>query len=302
MRGDESYGRNYGYYCLLDAFRDVFERGDNQKRVFREVVVGTADISFYRKKLLVPYQNGFVNGGLHQLERPNVFIVPQGRCAESLLFSTLVDVIMKEAQQESPPTPVILSNGFFDTTAANAAEAGFELQTFTQPGLGDLFPQDLIGKKNYFKGNIDLVETERYLSEHPGCVTMVLITITNNWAAAQPVSMANIRSVALLAKQAGVPIFFDACRFAENAYFISEYEEGYSKRTIPEIVQEMFSYVDGFTISLKKDGLANMGGVLCFRDKGLFAEKYPDIGFRLKERQILTYGNDSYGGGKCNSN
>ncbi|XXH01563.1 hypothetical protein Hte_007923 [Hypoxylon texense] len=296
MRGDESYGRNYGYYCLLDAFRDIFERGESQERVFQSILTGAADSSFYRERLLTPYQGGLVNGGHHQLERPNFFIVPQCRCAEYLLFSTLQDTIVGEEQEKLSHTPVILSNGFFDTTAANAAAAGFELQTLTQPGLSDPFPQELIGKENHFKGNMDIAMAKFFLGEHPRRVAMVLMTITNNWAAAQPVSMTNIRRVALLARNAGVPFFFDACRFAENAFFIREYEKGYSDVSIPEIVQEMFSYADGFTISLKKDGLANMGGALCLRDQGLFARKYPGIGLRLKERQILTFGNDSYGG------
>lgn len=134
------------------------------------------------------------------------------------------------------------------------------------------------------------------MMENPQRVTMLLLTITNNWAAAQPVSMANIRGAASLADGHGVPLFFDACRFAENAYFIQRYEAGYASKSIAEIVREMFSYVDGFTISLKKDGLSNMGGVVCFRDKGQFATRYPGIGLLMKERQILTYGNDSYGG------
>lgn len=136
------------------------------------------------------------------------------------------------------------------------------------------------------------------MNRHPGQVKMILITITNNWAAAQPVSMANIKEAAELAERKGVPLFLDACRFAENSWFIQNSEEGYADKPIPDIVQEMFSYVDGFTISLKKDGLSNMGGVLCFRDNSLFAQQYVGIGHRLKQRQILCYGNDSYGGSK----
>ena len=301
MRGDESYGRNWGYYCLLDAFRDIFERGSqHQQCAINEVLTGGGRnvAEFYRTKLLgSSSQGGFINGGGHQLERPNFFIVPQGRCAETLLFSTMSTMIA-EAQSAGVPTDssVIISNGFFDTTGANAAAAGFQLQTFTQPGLTDPFPENLTGKSNNFKGNLDLEATKVFLTENPGRVAMILVTITNNWAAAQPVSMANIRGAAALAKEANVPLFFDACRFAENAYFIQRYEEGYSNREIVDIVQEMFSYVDGFTISLKKDGLANMGGVLCFRDEGIFAQKYKGAGMMLKERQILCYGNDSYGG------
>ncbi|KAI2625149.1 pyridoxal phosphate-dependent transferase [Xylaria nigripes] len=296
IRGDESYGRNWGYYCLLETCRDVFERGVDRQYAARSVITGSADSEFYRSKLLKPYEGGFVNGGPHQLERPNFFIVPQGRCAEFLLFSTLKDIITEQSQTPVKRPRVIVSNGFFDTTGANAATAGFTLETFTQPGLTDPFPEELIGKQNPFKGNLDLVATKAYLEVHSAEVHMILITITNNWAAAQPVSMANIRATAELARRNAIPVFFDACRFAENAWFIREFEGGYSNKTIPEIVQEMFSYVDGFTLSMKKDGLSNMGGVLCFRDKGLFARRYEGIGHHLKERQILFYGNDSYGG------
>ncbi|PSN64731.1 beta-eliminating lyase [Corynespora cassiicola Philippines] len=294
MRGDESYGRNWGYYCLLDTFRDVFERGNNQKRAYQAVLTGMADSEYYRSHLLLSYRDGFVNGGSHQLQRPNFFIVPQGRCAEALLFSTMSSMIAEDAPATTKP--VIISNGFFDTTGANAAVAGFELQTFTQPGLSDPFPQEHIGLYNNFKGNLDVAATDEYLKHHPGQVSMILMTITNNWAAAQPVSMANIRDASALAKRHDIPYFFDACRFAENAIFIKLFEAGYADKSIAEIVQEMFTYVDGFTISLKKDGLSNMGGVLCLRDEGLFTRKYPGIGLRLKERQILCYGNDSYGG------
>ena len=296
MRGDESYGRNWGYYCLLEAFRDIFERGNNQERAFQRILAGSADVDFYRNKLLVPSEDGFVNGGPHQLERPNFFIVPQGRCAENLLFSTLGEVIAGGQHGKATGRPTLVSNGFFDTTAANASVAGFELQVFTQPGLSDPFPQELVGKENNFKGNLDVAATEAFMEAHPGQVTMILVTITNNWAASQPVSMANIRDAAALARRQMVPLFFDACRFAENAYFIQRYEDGYSGKTIADIVHEMFTYAEGFTISLKKDGLANMGGVLCFRDKGLFAQRYEGIGLLFKERQIVSYGNDSYGG------
>ena len=296
IRGDESYGRNWGYYCLLDAFRDIFERGNNQEQVYQRILAGSADVEFYRDKLLVPSEDGFVNGGPHQLERPNFFIVPQGRCAENLLFSTLGDVIARSQPDKTFIRSVLISNGFFDTTAANASVAGFQLKVFTKPGLTDAFPKKLIGKENHFKGDLDIAGTQVFLNEHPGQVTMILMTITNNWAAAQPVSMANLRAAAVLARENAVPLFFDACRFAENAYFIQRFEEGYAAKTIAEIVQEMFTYADGFTISLKKDGLANMGGVLCFRDKGLFAQRYEGIGLLMKERQIVSYGNDSYGG------
>ncbi|KAL3683446.1 hypothetical protein R1sor_001468 [Riccia sorocarpa] len=301
MRGDESYGRNSGYYCLLDAFRDIFERGDTQERIYRDVLAGTADADFYRKKCLKAYEGGFVNGGSVQLSRPNFFIVPQGRCAESLLFSSMKETLVGQSS-ENVTQPVIISNGFFDTTGAHAAVAGLERQTFLQPGLSDPFPEELIGKRNFFKGNLDIAAAEEFLRKHGDRVALILITITNNFAAGQPVSMANIRQTAAIAKRYRIPLFFDACRFAENAKFIQDFEEGFSTYSIGKIVQEIFSYVDGFTISLKKDGLANMGGALCFRDQGLFTHKFSGhkdkipIGELIKEHQILCYGNDSYGG------
>lgn len=293
MRGDESYGRNWGYFCLLDAFRDVFERGGDHRCLFSRILLGTADAKFYQQEVLKHYQGGFVNGGVHQLERPNFFIVPQGRCAESLLFGAVAEMTAAQGSREM----CIISNGFFDTTGANAAKAGFELQAFTQPGLNDPFPAGLIGAQNPFKGNLDIAAAAGFLDKHD-YTTMILMTITNNWAAGQPVSMVNIREAATLARRKGIPLFFDACRFAENAYFIQKYEDGFSSRTIPEIVQEMFSYADGFTMSLKKDSLANMGGVLCFRDESLFAQRYKGIGQAIKLQQLMVYGNDAYGGSK----
>ncbi|KAH8647875.1 beta-eliminating lyase-domain-containing protein [Xylariales sp. PMI_506] len=247
LRGDESYGRNSGYYCLLDAFRDVFERGDARRCLFRDVVAGTADTALYRDLFLEAAEGGFVNGGPPQLVRPNFFIVPQGRCAEALLFSTLGEILQQPlvngSAQNGCTKPVIISNGFFDTTGANAATAGFELQAFTQPGLTDAFPADQVGKQNPFKGNLDIATTAAFLNQNPGRVALILVTITNNWAAGQPVSMANIEEAAKLAAEFHVPLFFDACRFAENAKFIQDYEVGFRNRSIPQIVQQMFSHV-----------------------------------------------------------
>jgi tryptophanase len=315
LRGDESYGRNSGYYCLLDAFRDIFERSDDRKYLFRDVLAGTADAACYRNLLLEEHGGGFINGSRLQLMRPNFFLVPQGRCAESLLFSTLGDVLRSReligtandttdgdqdhSRHSDSDRPVIISNGFFDTTAANASVAGFELRTFTQPGLVNPFPAELIGKTNPFKGNLDANATSAFLAIEGNAkrVVLILLTITNNWAAGQPVSMVNIEAAAELATKHNIPLFFDACRFAENAKFIQDFEIGYQDRTIPQIVQEMFRHADGFTISLKKDGLANMGGALCYRDQGRFVATFgQEVAIRLKERQIMCFGNDSYGG------
>jgi len=110
------------------------------------------------------------------------------------------------------------------------------------------------------------------------------------------VSMANIKEVRQVTQKYNIPLFFDACRFAENAWFIKQFEFGYADREIHDIVQEMFSYADGFTISFKKDGLVNMGGGLFIRQDGLFMKKYPHIAGRILDYQILTEGHPTYGG------
>ncbi|KAK8007313.1 hypothetical protein PG989_001303 [Apiospora arundinis] len=293
FRGDESYGRNTGYFCFLEAFRDVFERGEERKNAFRDILGTPATFQLLEKQFLTPFEGGFVNGGIAQMLRPNFFILPQGRCAESVLFSTLRKRV---AKQGIGSKPVILSNGFFDTTTANASSAGFELQTCCQPVLRGQFSSSELGGHNSFRGNLDIDASSKFISENPGRVSMILLTVTNNSAAGQPVSMANIKASSLLSSQFQIPIFFDACRFAENAKLIKEFEPGYQAAPITEIVKEMFSHVDGFTISLKKDGLSNIGGALCFRDKGMLAQKYAGIGNDLKEQQIMSYGNDGYGG------
>ncbi|KAF4825316.1 Tryptophanase [Colletotrichum tropicale] len=300
LRGDESYGRNSGYCCLLEAFRDVFERGD-RRSAFKDVLAGTAGSTFYREVFLKEVCGGFVNGGPLQHIRPNFFILSQGRCAEALLFSTFIDILRNsdtDPHNVSNP-PAFISNGFFDTTDANAAAACFQLHTFTQPGLTDPFPIEQVGVTNLFKGNLDIEKASGFLGAggNASRVAMLLLIITNNWAGAQPVSMGNIKAAAELAKQHNLPLFFDACRFAENAKLIQDFEAGYQDRSSPQIVQEMFAYADDFTISLKKDSLANMGGALCFRDHGIFPTKFgADIEIRLKERQIVCYGNDYHGG------
>ncbi|KAG8408530.1 hypothetical protein J3458_019562 [Metarhizium acridum] len=293
LRGDEAYGRNAGYYCLLDAFRDIFERGDDRRYLFRDVMAGTIDGQLYCNTLLRPSQGGFVNGGHVQVARPNFYIVPQGRCAEAILFSELMNSFSSKNVSASP---VIISNGFFDTTGANAAAAGFELATFLQSGLHEHFHPNEVPGHNPFKGNLDVPATRKFLVDNHHRTALILITITNNFAAAQPVSMANIKAAASLAKDFHIPCFFDACRFAENARFIQEFEPGYAARSIAEIVKEMFSLADGFTISLKKDAMSNMGGALAIRDNGCLMRNFEDIGVRLRERQILEYGNESYGG------
>ncbi|MFW9969269.1 MAG: tryptophanase [Candidatus Odinarchaeota archaeon] len=297
FHGDESYARNKGYYVLLEAIRDTFERGENPKKSINLILSGETNIKKLIDELYITsYEGGFVNGGIYQLTRPNAFIVPQGRCAEHLLFSTIAPII----KEKNDIKYYIPNNGHFDTTEANIVANGIVAVNLFSKNLFDDFPYDEMDKTNPFKGNMDIEGLENLIQEKGvEAIPLIYLTITNNTAAGQPVSMKNIKEVHKIAKKYEIPLFFDGCRFAENAHFIKEFEEGYKNRSIQKIVQEMFSYVEGFTISFKKDGLANIGGFLCFRDKSLFYNKFSinqDIGIRLKERQILTFGNDSYGG------
>jgi tryptophanase len=298
FHGDESYGRNKGYYVLLDAIRDTFERGNHPKKSVNLILSGETNVNRLMDELyLTSYKGGFVNGGIYQLERPNSFVVPQGRCAENLLFSTL-QLIKKELKVEQEW--YIPNNGHFDTTEANIAAAGMNPVNMFSDNLFEEFNPEDMDKINPFKGNMEVRKLEHFLNDKgEGCIPLIYLTITNNTAAGQPVSIKNIKEVHDVAKRYEIPLFFDACRFAENAIFIKKFEKGYFKTSIPEIVKEMFSFADGFTISFKKDGLANIGGGLFFKDKGLFHKKFSeveDVGIRIKERQILAYGNDSYGG------
>lgn len=302
FHGDESYGRNKGYYVLLDAVRDIFERGDETEELIKLILSGENNIQKLMDDLyLKSYEGGFVNGGVQQMAHPNAFIVPQGRCAEYLLFSTLSQ-ILHDRDPKGEFSWYIPSNGHFDTTEANIESAGIHAVNLFSHDILDDFPIDQIEISNPFKGNMDIDELKEMIDDTgPDSIPLIYLTITNNTAAGQPISLENTKEVHSIATKNGIPLFFDACRFAENAYFIKKYEPGYQNHTIPAIVKEMFSYVDGFTMSFKKDGLANMGGGLFFRDRGLFHKRFSseeegDIGIKLKEKQILTFGNDSYGG------
>ena len=298
IHGDEAYGRNRGYYILLDAIRDTFERGNQPKKVINLILSGETNVDRLMNELyLNSFEGGFVNGGLNQLKRPNAFIVPQGRCAEYLLFSTIAPLLRKKYPKKEFYIP---NNGHFDTTEANIAAAGLHPVNFFSANLFEEFPIDKINLTNPFKGNMDIKGLKQFIEkEGEEAIPLIYLTITNNTAAGQPVSMKNIKEVSKVARLYDIPLFLDACRYAENAYFIKEFEQGYNNKSIPTIVKELFSYVDGFTISFKKDGLANMGGGLFFKDKGVFHRKFSgdgDIGIHLKEKQISTFGNDSYGG------
>ncbi|MFH1979113.1 MAG: tryptophanase [Patescibacteria group bacterium] len=211
----------------------------------------------------------------------NAFLFHQGRAAENALFS----ILGKEGDNL-----VIPSNGHFDTTRANIEANSIFANSFLLPDLKDPDSEE------QFTGNMYLKKFDEFLGKQNTNVPLIFLTITNNTGGGQPVSMKNIKDVHDISRAYNIPLFFDACRFAENAWFIKNYENGYGDRRIEEIIREMFSYVDGFTISFKKDGLSNIGGGLFLKEDGLFMKKYPHIPDKLLDYQIRTEGHPTYGG------
>ena len=303
--GDESYGRNRGYYVLLDTLRDCFERGDEQKKIIDLVRTDCKDIEKMMDEMyLCEYEGGLFNGGAAQLERPNAFIMPQGRAAESALF----EIVRKVLERRHPGKQFIIpSNGHFDTTEGNIKQMGSIPRNMFDKELLFEVPEGGKYEKNPFKGDMDIEKLQQLIDEvGVENIPLIYTTVTNNTVCGQAVSMKSIRATAEIARKYEIPLMFDAARWAENCYFIKMNEEGYADKSIAEIAKEMFSYCDGFTASLKKDGHANMGGMLAFRDKGRFWKNFSefnedgtvkeDVGIMLKVKQISCYGNDSYGG------
>ena len=305
--GDESYGRNKGYYVLLDTFRDIFERGGekNWKKIIDLVRTDCQDIEKMMNEMyLCEYSNGLFNGGAAQLERPNCFLIQQGRAAEAVLMEIVKKILAKRYPGKVFTIP---SNGHFDTTEGNIKQMGSIPRNLYHKELLFEVPEGGKYQKNPFKGDMDIKKLEQLITTlGVENVPLIFTTITNNTVCGQAVSMKSIRETAKICEKYDIPLIFDVARWAENCYFIKMNEEGYENKSIAEIATEMFSYCDGFCMSAKKDGHSNMGGMLAFRDKGRFWKKFSDfnedgsvktdVGVLLKVKQISCYGNDSYGG------
>ncbi|KPJ49161.1 MAG: tryptophanase [candidate division Zixibacteria bacterium DG_27] len=202
----------------------------------------------------------------------HVIPVHQGRAAENLLFTTL----LKKGD-------IVPSNTHFDTTRANIERQGaIALDFITEAGKS--FDSDYP-----FKGNMDLEELRRLVKKYgKKRIPAGTMTVTNNSGGGQPASMENIKSASRILHRHGIKLLFDACRYAENAYFIKKRESGYARRSVKSIAREMFSYADGCTVSAKKDGLSNIGGFIALNDDKLATE--------ISDLLILLEGFPTYGG------
>ncbi len=205
-------------------------------------------------------------------QMPAVIPTHQGRAAEKILFSIT-----------GGKDKVFISNTLFDTTRANIEFSGAEgIDMICEEGRHPSIPAP-------FKGNLDTGALISYLASNGSShVAMVILTVTNNSGGGQPVSMQNIREVHDICYKNGIPLYIDACRFAENCYFIQQREPGYGDKSILEIANEMFSYADGCTMSAKKDAFANIGGFLALRNE--------ELATKCRNLLVITEGFPTYGG------
>jgi tryptophanase len=269
----ESYLREAGYNLFLIAARHILidlltDSGTSAMSMEQWAAMMRGDESyagsesFFRLKRAVDELTGFRH------------MVPthQGRAAERILFTVMCK-----------PGDVVPNNTHFDTTRANIEFTGARAVDLPVPEAGDT------QARLDFKGNMDVAALEALISvEGAARVPLVMLTVTNNSSGGQPVSMANIAAVKQVCSQHGIPLYLDACRFAENAWFIRQREPGFADLTPKRIAQKMFSYADGCTFSAKKDAFANIGGFLCSNDDRIAQQETNLL--------ILTEGFPTYGG------
>jgi tyrosine phenol-lyase len=269
----EGYLEQAGYNLFLIEARDILidlltDSGTSAMSTEQWAAIMRGDESyagsesFFRMKQAAQELTGF----------RHVIPTHQGRAAERILFTVLCR-----------PGHVVPNNTHFDTTRANIEFTGARAVDLPIPEAADT------QARLDFKGNMDVDALERLISDvGPANIPLVMITVTNNSGGGQPVSLANIAAVKEVAAASGIPLYLDACRFAENAYFIQQRERGCERFTPREIAQNMFSLTDGCTFSAKKDAFANIGGLLCTNDDRLAVQETNLL--------ILTEGFPTYGG------
>jgi tryptophanase len=266
--------------CLRAARNNLFKLASKDVMIDLLTDSGTGAMSSAQWAALMSGDESYAGSpSFHRFESAvrDVFgfeqVIPthQGRAAEHLLFETMVG-----------PGQVVPNNTHFDTTRANIEAVGgiaLDLPCAESDHTEQPFP---------FKGNMHLEELALVLAENRGNVPLVMMTVTNNAGGGQPVSIENMRAVRELCTEYGVPLFIDACRFAENAFLVQQRDGCRGHMSVSEIALETFSLADGCTMSAKKDGLANIGGFLAVRDRALATT--------LRQRLVVTEGFPTYGG------
>eukprot|EP01107_Rhizomastix_libera_P004080 TRINITY_DN17105_c0_g1_i1.p1 TRINITY_DN17105_c0_g1~~TRINITY_DN17105_c0_g1_i1.p1 ORF type:complete len:518 (+),score=153.82 TRINITY_DN17105_c0_g1_i1:128-1555(+) len=283
FRGDESYGRNHGYFAMLDSVRDIFERGKTDNSLVSKIIVDSSNLTWNcnAENLENPQQGGFANGGFHQLMRPNFFLVPHTSGAEFLLFKTLAKVSTVE-------NGIIYGNGFSYTTAISAKNCNLCPISLPLP----ISPSH--------SGDFDNSKLEAELAKNEKKCLLVVISLTNTLAAGKTVTLSGLKKTAEIAHKHGIPVLMDASHYGPVFLSMKKQDESLKELSIAQIASEVAKYVDMIMLSGKRDAHSSIGGLICFRDKGLFHSKYTtaknDIGVVMKELQILNFGNDSYGG------
>ena len=267
--------------CIKDAYYNLFTLHSDDVLIDLLTDSGTASMSARQWGAIMEGDESYAGSpSFYRFKSaveklmPFKYLIPthQGRAAESILFT-----VVARSHHAIP------NNTHFDTTRANVEAQGCEAVDLVIDEGRD--PE----AEHPFKGNMDIAKLERFIEERGvENIPLCMLTITNNSGGGQPVSMENIRQTREVCDRYGLPLFIDACRFAENAWFIKLREPGYEDTPVVDIVREMFSYADGCTMSAKKDGLANIGGWLAMNNE--------DWAVECRNRLILTEGFSTYGG------